>query len=64
MQKLNKRAEGKLQCTENYKRLNLNPTTTDNDIVNKIITRFPKESSISKSIANGLKTGLNHHTFT
>ena len=37
------------------KKLNHNPTATNNDTVNKIIKRFYKENLISKNIAEGLK---------
>ena len=46
-----KEAERQLHNTENYKRLNRNPTTTNNETVNKIIKRFYKENLISKNIA-------------
>ena len=45
-----------LHTGENYKRLNDNPTTTNNETVNKIIKWFHKEKLISKNIAEGLKT--------
>ena len=38
-----KEAERQLHNTENYKRLNHNPTTTNNDTVNKIMKRFYKK---------------------
>ena len=44
-----------LHTTENHKRLNHNPTTSNNETVNKIIKRFHKENLISKNIAEGLK---------
>ena len=44
-----------LHTTENYKRLNHNPTTSNNETLNKIIKRFHKENLISKNIAEGLK---------
>ena len=50
-----KEAERQLHNTENYKRLNRTPTTTNDDTVNKIIKRFHKESLISNNIAEGLK---------
>ena len=48
-------AERQLHNTENYKRLNHNPTTTNNETVKKIIKRFHKENLISKNTAEGLK---------
>ena len=50
-----KEAERQLHNTENYKRLDHNPTATNNETANKIIKCFHKESLISKSIAEGLK---------
>ena len=50
-----KEAERQLHNTENYKRLYHNPTTTNNDTVNKIIKRFHKENLISENTAEGLK---------
>ena len=50
-----KETERQLHNTENYKRLNHNPTTTSNDTVNKIIKKFHKENLISKNIAERLK---------
>ena len=50
-----KEAETQLHNTENYKRLNHNPTTTNNEAVSKIIKRFHNENLISKNIAEGLK---------
>ena len=50
-----KEAERQVHNTENYKRLNHNPNTTNNDTVNKIIKRFHKENLLSKNIAEGLK---------
>ena len=43
-----KEGERQLHNTENYKRLNYNSTTTNNDTVNKIIKTFPKENVMSK----------------
>ena len=39
-----KEVERQLHNTENYKRLNHNPTTTNNKTVNKLIKRFHKEN--------------------
>ena len=50
-----KEAERQLHKTENYKRLNHNPTTFNNETVNKIIRRFQKENLICKNIAEGMK---------
>ena len=50
-----KEAERQLHNTENYKRLNHNPTTNKNDTVNAIIKRFHKENLLSKNIAKRLK---------
>ena len=49
-----KETERQLYNTENYKRLNDNPTAINNKIVNKIIKRFQKENLISK---NSRRTG-------
>ena len=46
-----KEEERQLLNTENYKRLNYNPTTTNNKTVNKMIKSFHKENLISKHIA-------------
>ena len=53
-----KEAERQLHNTENYKRLNHNPTTTNNDTVNKIMKRFYKKKLISKNIAKGLASEI------
>ena len=53
-----KEAERQLHNTENYRRLNHNPTTTNNDIVNKIMKRFYKKKLISKNIAKGLASEI------
>ena len=50
-----KEAERQLRNTQNYKRLNHNSTTTNNETVNKIIKRFHKENLTSKNIAEGLR---------
>ena len=50
-----KEEERQLHNTENYKRLNHKPTTTNNDTVNQMIKRFHKENLISKNITEGLK---------
>ena len=47
--------ERQLHNTENYKRLNHNPTTANNETVNKIIKKFHEENLISKNITKGLK---------
>ena len=44
-----------LRNTEKYKRLNHNPTTTNNETVNKIIKRFHKENLISKNTTESPK---------
>ena len=53
-----KEAERQLHNTENYKRLNHNLTTTNNDTVNKIMKRFYKKKLISKNIAKGLASEI------
>ena len=53
-----KEAERQLHNTENYKRLNHNPTTTNNDTVNKIMKRFYKKKLIRKNIAKGLASEI------
>ena len=63
-----KEAEWQAHKTENCKRLNYNPTTNNNETLNKITKRFLKENLISKNIAKGLKKekksrALNHHIF-
>ena len=50
-----KEVERQPHITESYKILNHNPTTTNNDTVNKRIKRFHKENLISKNIVEGLK---------
>ena len=55
MEEYIKEEERQLHNTENCKRLNHNPTTTNNDTVNQMIKRFHKENLISKNITEGLK---------
>ena len=50
-----KEVQRQLHNKKNHKRLNHNPTTTNNDTVNKIIKRFHSENLTSKNIAEGLK---------
>ena len=53
-----------LHNTENYKRLNHNPTTNNNDTVNKIIKRFHKENLICKNIEGlGIESPKSPHFY-
>ena len=50
-----KEVERQLHNTENYKRLNHNPTTTNNDTLYKIIKTFHKKNLINKNMGKGPK---------
>ena len=48
-------AKGQLNDPRNYQVFAKDPTTTNNDLINKTIDRFTKKQLINESIANGLK---------
>ena len=56
-----KEAERQLNNKENYRKIICNPTTVNNETINKVISRFQKENLLSKNISEGLKTE-NHKT--
>ena len=41
---------------EDYRKINYDPTTGNNETVHKIISRFQKQNLLSKNISDGLKT--------
>ena len=51
-----KEAERQLNNKENYRKIIYDPTTANNETINKIISRFHKENLLSKNISEGLKT--------
>ena len=51
-----KEANRQLNNTDNYKQLQNDPTSTHAELVNTTIERFKKESLLSESIAEGLKS--------
>ena len=51
-----KEAERQLNNKENYRKINYDPTTTNNDTIHKVISVFQKENLLSKNISEGLKT--------
>ena len=48
-------AKRQLNRPRNYKVLTKDPATTNNDLTNQTVDRFPKEQLINDSLANGLK---------
>ena len=50
-----KEAEGQLNDTENYRKLQEDPTATNMKLVNDTIERFKNQKSINKKVAEGLK---------
>ena len=50
--------ERQFHNTGNYKRLSHNPTTTNNNTINKIKKSFHKKNFVSKNIAEGLKIDI------
>ena len=48
-------AKRQLNDSKNYRVLAIDPTTTNNDLVNQTIDRFTKDQLINENIANGLK---------
>ena len=51
-----KQAERQLNNKENYRKKICDPTTANNETIQKVISRFQKESLLSKNISEGLKT--------
>ena len=50
------KAERQLNNKEHYRQLSKDQTAANNETVNHIIERFPKENLITKNVAEGLKT--------
>ena len=50
-----KEAERELNNKENYRKTNFDPTTSNNETIHKVISRFQKENLLSKNISEGLK---------
>ena len=48
-------AKCQLNDSKNYKVLAIDPTTTNNDLVNQTIDKFTKEQLANENVANGLK---------
>ena len=44
-----------LNYKENYETLNCDPTTANNETVNKVISRFQKENLFCENISEGIK---------
>ena len=51
-----KGAERQLSNKENYRKLNCEPTTANNETIYKVVSRFQQENLVSKNISEGLKT--------
>ena len=45
-----------LNNTENYRKINYDPTMANNKTIHKVISRFQKENLLSMNISEGLKT--------
>ena len=50
-----KKAERQLNNKENYRKINYDPTTLNNETIHKTISRFQKECLLSRNISEGLK---------
>ena len=50
-----KEAERQLNNKENYRKVNYDPTTVNNETIHKVVSRFQKENQQSKNISEGLK---------
>ena len=50
-----KKAERQLNNKENYRKINYDPTTLNNETIHKTISRFQKEYLLSRNISEGLK---------
>ena len=50
-----KKAERQLNDKENYRKINCDPTTLNNETIHKTISRFQKEYLLSRNISEGLK---------
>ena len=55
MWKITVKKQGQLSNKENYRKI-YDPTTTNNETIHKVISRFLKENLLSKNISEGLKT--------
>ena len=51
-----KEAERQFNNKENYRKINCNLTTVNNETIHKVISRFQKENLLTKNISEGLKT--------
>ena len=51
-----KEAERQLNNKENYRKINYHPTTVNNEIIHKVISRIQKENLLSNNISEGRKT--------
>ena len=51
-----KEAETQLSNKENYRKINYNPITTNNETIQKVISTFRKKDPLSENISDGLKT--------
>ena len=49
-------AERQLNNKENYRKINCDPTTVNNETIHKVISRFQKENLLSKNISEELET--------
>ena len=51
-----KEAERQLDNKENYRKINYDRTTVNNETIHKVTSRFQKENLLSETISDGLKT--------
>ena len=51
-----KEAQKQFNNKENYRKINYDPTTVNNETIHKFTLRFQKENLLSKNISEGLKT--------
>ena len=51
-----KEVERQLNNKENYRQVNYDPITTNNETIHKVISRLQKENLLSRNISERLKT--------
>ena len=60
-----KEAERQLKSKENYRKINFDPTTANDETIHKVISRFQKGNLLSKKYLRVLKQKtLRHQIFT
>ena len=51
-----KKQNDNLRIKDNFRKINYDRTTANNETINKVILRFQKENLLSKNISQGIKT--------